>query len=536
MRVVVQCLLLVCCALPLASHAHADDVIIGSPLTEGKMPAGDGSKNVPIANPRSGFEQGSVLDNFATGMQSAGQAAGGKADFLVKVDAAREEFFNLYPDKPGVEEARTKLADLLAQIDLYYLTLYLPAGMSDAEIRRVAALDLFTGGAFGHGLKPSAQNAFARWVDAAREAMGAVPRDPMSGKVNAMTGEPIPDAPQGGIVECSKPVINCSRTTFIPTPQGYLEGIKASKDVYAYYVVLRDRAELNAAKHIALSELPPLTARPPAPSASKSGLLASHEVIAFDESVLGTNNKEAASSMGSILPNGEPKMEAYEQVVDMIKKAGKYKTLNCTYEHGERVYHFWSGSVPPYFSQLTYAVMVGGKIGDAARLGTKPTAECPPNEQEAKNMELDLLNHLARPNPGQTPPEEEILPLSHDFIGAIAPGYGGTYVENTVAPIPRDEFRTEVDKAIASQQQVLQCDYPAFGQIQHLWLWYKSAPHNVKEMLQRVYLYNGAMAHMGISGRDSCPETLDQAKKTFSQLTTESGPFLSRREYNARTR
>ncbi len=134
MRVVVQCLLLVCCALPLASHAHADDVIIGSPLTEGKMPAGDGSKNVPIANPRSGFEQGSVLDNFATSMQSAGQAAGGKADFLVKVDAAREEFFNLYPDKPGVEEARTKLADLLAQIDLYYLTLYLPAGMSDAEI------------------------------------------------------------------------------------------------------------------------------------------------------------------------------------------------------------------------------------------------------------------------------------------------------------------------------------------------------------------------------------------------------------------
>ena len=121
--------------------------IIGSPLTEGKMPAGDGSKNVPIANPRSGFEQGSVLDNFATGMQSAGQAAGGKADFLVKVDAAREEFFNLYPDKPGVEEARTKLADLLAQIDLYYLTLYFPAGMSDAEIRRVAALDLFTGGA-----------------------------------------------------------------------------------------------------------------------------------------------------------------------------------------------------------------------------------------------------------------------------------------------------------------------------------------------------------------------------------------------------
>jgi hypothetical protein len=536
MRVVVQCLLLVCCALPLASHAHADDVIIGSPLTEGKMPAGDGSKNVPIANPRSGFEQGSVLDNFATGMQSAGQAAGGKADFLVKVDAAREEFFNLYPDKPGVEEARTKLADLLAQIDLYYLPLYLPAGMSDAEIRRVAALDLFTGGAFGHGLKPSAQNAFARWVDAAREAMGAVPRDPMSGKVNAMTGEPIPDAPQGGIVECSKPVINCSRTTFIPTPQGYLEGIKASKDVYAYYVVLRDRAELSAAKHIALSELPPLTARPPAPSASKSGLLASHEVIAFDESVLGTNNKEAASSMGSILPNGEPKMEAYEQVVDMIKKAGKYKTLNCTYEHGERVYHFWSGSVPPYFSQLTYAVIVGGKIGDAARLGTKPTAECPPNEQEAKNTELDLLNHLARPNPGQTPPEEEILPLSHDFIGAIAPGYGGTYVENTVAPILRDEFRTEVDKAIASQQQVLQCDYPAFGQIQHLWLWYKSAPPNVKEMLQRVYLYNGAMAHMGISGRDSCPETLDQAKKTFSQLTTESGPFLSRREYNARTR
>jgi hypothetical protein len=111
-------------------------------------------------------------------------------------------------------------------------------------------------------------------------------------------------------------------------------------------------------------------------------------------------------------------------------------------------------------------------------------AECPPNEQDAKNTELDLLNHLARPNPGQTPPEEQILPLSHDFIGAIAPGYGGTYVQNTVAPILRDEFKAEVDRAIASHQQVLQCDYPALGQIQHLWLWHNAAPPNVQEMLK----------------------------------------------------
>lgn len=109
-------------------------------------------------------------------------------------------------------------------------------------------------------------------------------------------------------------------------------------------------------------------------------------------------------------------------------------------------------------------------------------------------------------------------------------------MENTVAPILRDEFKTEVDKAVASHQEVLQCDYPAFGLIQHLWLWYKSAPANVKEMLKRVYLYNGAMAHMGISGRNSCPGTLGQAKKAFGQLTTESGPFLSRLDYNARTR
>jgi hypothetical protein len=109
-------------------------------------------------------------------------------------------------------------------------------------------------------------------------------------------------------------------------------------------------------------------------------------------------------------------------------------------------------------------------------------------------------------------------------------------VQNTVAPILRDEFKAEVDKAIASQQQVLQCDYPALGQIQHLWLWYKTAPPNVQEMLKRIYLYNGAMAHMGISGRASCPETLRQAKETFSQLTTDSGPFLSRQEYDARVR
>jgi hypothetical protein len=333
----------------------ADDVIIGSPLLQGKLPAGDGS-NSPAAtydNSNSTFEPGSLLDNFATGIESAGRAAGLKAGFLVKVDSARKEFFDLYPDKPGIEEARSKLADLLAQIDLYYLSMYASAGMSDAEIRRVKALDFMTGGQVGHGLQPSAEAAFSRWVDAAREAMGASPRDPMAGKVNVMTGQPIPDAPQR-VVECTKPVINC--VPFIPTPQGYTAGISASKDSYAYYVAVRDRAELSAAKRVALSELPPLSIQPPAPHIS--GALKAHEIVAFNESALGTNNLAAASSMGSILPNGEPKMEAYEQVVDMIKKAGKYKTLNCTYENGQRVYHFWSGSVPPYFSQLTYAVMV----------------------------------------------------------------------------------------------------------------------------------------------------------------------------------
>jgi hypothetical protein len=511
----------------------AGDVIIGSPLLQGKLPAGDGSSSAAATydNPNSGFEPGSLLDNFATGIESAGRAAGLKAGFLVKVDSARKEFFDLYPDKPGIEEARSKLADLLAQIDLYYLSMFASAGMSDAEIRRISALDLLTGGRVGHGLQPSAEAAFSRWVDAAREAMGASPRDPMAGKVNVMTGQPIPDAPQR-VVECTKQVISC--VPFVPTPLGYAEGIAASKDYYAYYVAVRDRAELSAAKHIALSELPPPAIRPPAPHVS--GALKTQEIVAFEESALGTNNSAAASSMGSILPNGEPKMEAYEQVVDRIKKAGKYRTLNCTYEDGARVYHFWSGSVPPYFSQLTYAVMIGGMIGDAARLGTKPTVECPPNEQAAKNTELDLLNHLARPNPGQTPPEEEILPLTHDFIGAIAPGYGGTYVQNTVAPILRDEFKAEVDTAIASKQQVLQCDYPALGQIQHIWLWYKEPPSNVKEMLKRIYLYNGAMAHMGTSGRASCPETLREAKEMFSQLTAESGPFLSRQEYDARVR
>ena len=109
-------------------------------------------------------------------------------------------------------------------------------------------------------------------------------------------------------------------------------------------------------------------------------------------------------------------------------------------------------------------------------------------------------------------------------------------MQNTVAPILRDEFKAEVDKAIASKQQVLQCNYPAFGQIQHLWLWYKEPPPNVKEMLKRIYLYNGAMAHMGTSGRASCPQTLRQAKETFSELTAESGPFLRRQEYNAHIR
>ena len=165
------------------------DAIIGSLLLDGQQ--GDqhdqhtnGQPPLTFEHPHRPDEPMSLADHFADTFQQAAQASRVKRSANLDIDTARAEFFALYPDKPGVDAARTKFANLLTEVDLYYFSLYLQSGMSDAEVRRISAVDMATGGAYGHGIQRSAVGAFRRWVDVAREAMGAVPRDPSAGAIN----------------------------------------------------------------------------------------------------------------------------------------------------------------------------------------------------------------------------------------------------------------------------------------------------------------------------------------------------------------
>ncbi len=268
---------------------------------------------------------------------------------------------------------------------------------------------------------------------------------------------------------------------------------------------------------------------PPEPTttqqASPAGPPVKHDVVAFDESALGDNNFKAAQAMGSLLPNGASKWSTYQQVVDMIVRSGKYRILNCSY--GPNVYHFWTGTVPPYFSQLVYAVTVGGVLGDAARLGTKPVLDCPRNETGAEALQQTLAANPDRPNVNALPPEEQVMSLSHQRVGAISRS-GASYQdwENIVTREKTERFNQEVDTAIAAKQQIIECDFPVYGFTKYFFYWYKSAPANVTTLIGLPTGYNGAISHMGTSGRMTCPNNLGDANTAFNQLTQESRPFV----------
>ena len=452
-------------------------------------------------------ESNSLLDDFARTFQQAADVAGQKRAFAVRLNDARQKYFVLYPDKRGIEEARQTLASLLAEIDLYYLSQYVAAGMSDAEIARVAALDRATGGPLGGGISYYAQGAFRLWIDRAREAMGAIPRDKQAGGVNALTGVPLANG-TGQLrlsAECSKPVVFCNQTMFVPTQEGYIEGVRESIKSYEYYMQFRDRLEISNGLHVSLESLPPISSPPPVTPEVISDRLISEERRPFDTATLGGNNFQAAQAGGSLLPTGGLKWTTYQQVVSSIVQNGSYQTLNCFYGP-RKAYYFWAKQVPPNFAQLAYAVTRGGMIGDAARLGTKTTTDCPATEALAKQRQAFLLDHLDRPVAGVD--NQNIYIISHDRVGAVS-GTGNSYQnwENVVDRKDITQFAAEIDNAIADKQKVLECDYHEFGTFFPQFYWYKHPPENLRKLMGLIVYDNGIIMHMGTSARETCPAT-----------------------------
>ena len=269
----------------------------------------------------------------------------------------------------------------------------------------------------------------------------------------------------------------------------------------------------------------PVPASPPSPAAS-SHLLIEHKIVPFTQDMLG-DNIQATRAMGTLLPNGADKWATVQQLSTRIVQSGKYKVLECTYADSKTAYHFWHDAVPPYFSQLTLAVTIGGVEGDAARLGTKTVEDCPADEHGAGNLQNTLLHTLDRPNTNGMQPDELIIPLSHEKVGAVAP-LQTSYSDrsNIVKPENVNGFNSAVALAIAKHQQVLECDFVVYDHTQSYFFWYKTAPDNVAALIGLVSGYNGVLTHMGTTGRDQCPSNFADARKASSELTQQSARYI----------
>ena len=238
----------------------------------------------------------------------------------------------------------------------------------------------------------------------------------------------------------------------------------------------------------------PVPASPP-PPATPSHVLIEHKIVPFAEDMLGDNIR-ATRAMGTLLPNGADKWATFQQLSARIVQSGKYKVLECTYADSKAAYHFWHDTVPPYFSQLTLAVTIGGVEGDAARLGTKTVEECPADEQGAGNLQNTLLHTLDRPNTNAMQPDELIIPLSHEKIGTASPSQT-SYNDwsNIVKPQNVNGFDSAIGLAIAKHQQVLECDFVVYDHTQSYFFWYKAAPDNVAALIGLVSGYKARWQH-----------------------------------------
>ncbi len=108
-------------------------------------------------------------------IQAAAEAARGKREFNQQITAARNAYLANRRD-PAAEK---RFADLLGAKDHYYFAQMLAEGTSEYSQKRVAGLNLITGGAMDEGIAPPAEPLFLAWVDKVRATLGATDRRQM---------------------------------------------------------------------------------------------------------------------------------------------------------------------------------------------------------------------------------------------------------------------------------------------------------------------------------------------------------------------
>ena len=104
-----------------------------------------------------------------------------KLEFNRDIAEARAQFFQAYPDGPGVAQAEKKLTGMLHEKDLYYLflVLFLPIDDMDIANRRgpdflANIMDQNSGGKLDGGIRPSTMDEFHRWTFAVKRNMPPV--------------------------------------------------------------------------------------------------------------------------------------------------------------------------------------------------------------------------------------------------------------------------------------------------------------------------------------------------------------------------
>ena len=106
----------------------------------------------------------SIGDYLGDAIESASQFTALKAKLAGQLTTARQRFWQLYPDKPGFEQARAEFGRLLRDKDNYYLFIRISKPLNNP------GFNWLTGGEVDDGISRHARDAFEIW----REQVEAV--------------------------------------------------------------------------------------------------------------------------------------------------------------------------------------------------------------------------------------------------------------------------------------------------------------------------------------------------------------------------
>jgi hypothetical protein len=120
----------------------------------------------------------SLLGQVSKAMDAMRDFQRASAEATAAIRAARQAYWKVFPNGPGVKEAELKFLDLLMQKDFIYMNYALPLGMNDpvVQIANVGMMDIDNMGKFPRnvddGIRPYAFPLFANWVNALRRSQG----------------------------------------------------------------------------------------------------------------------------------------------------------------------------------------------------------------------------------------------------------------------------------------------------------------------------------------------------------------------------